>query len=71
MTTMKTVAGKQLQVDRSGVCDWWVNIDRKDISGKVVDELEIEILDKGVDSTDCFRADDGRDYRWTSQTVCK
>jgi len=71
MTTMKTVAGKQLQVDRSGVCDWWVNIDRKDISAKIVEEIEIEILDKGVDATDCYRADDGCDYRWTSQTVCE
>ena len=71
MTNTKTVAGKQIQIDRSGFADWWVGIDRADISARIVDELECEILDNGIDECTCYRADDGHDYRWTKQTFCE
>jgi hypothetical protein len=71
MTNTKTVAGKQIQIYRSGVADWWVGIDRADIIARIVDELECEILDNGIDECKCYRAHDDHDYRWTKQTFCE
>ena len=58
------VAGCEVMVDRSGVGSCWVAVDRDDLPTSVVEEIEGEILDGGVESCDCYVASNGLHYRW-------
>ena len=62
-TDTTTVAGKQIQIDRSGVGHNWRNIDATDIPGYVRLEIEGEIIEGGKDSDEIV-ASNGLRYRW-------
>ena len=59
-----TVAGCQVQIDRSGVGHNFVNINREDIPANIVAEIECEIIDGGNESCDDYAASNGLHYRW-------
>jgi len=63
MKTETTVAGKQIQIDRSGSGHNWRNIDACDIPADVRTEIEGEIMDGGKD-TGKMVASNGQHYRW-------
>ena len=58
-----TVAGHQVQIDRSGQGHNWRNIDREDIPANVVLEIEGEIIDGKQDEGQIV-ATNGLHYRW-------
>jgi hypothetical protein len=65
VTETRTVCGNQVQVDRSGGQGHaWVNVDREDLPGQIVLELEGEMLDGGLETCADYRASNGLYYRW-------
>jgi hypothetical protein len=63
-TETKTVCGNQVQHDNSGVGHNWQNINREDIPASIIEELEGEMIDGGLDSCDDYVASNGLHYRW-------
>ena len=59
-----TVAGKTIQIDRSGQGHNWKNIDADQIPSNVVLEIEGEIID-GKKETGEIVASNGLHYRWS------
>ena len=62
-----TICGHQVQVDTSGVGHNWRDISREDIPADIVEEIEGEILDGGLDSCDLFVGSNGVHYRWEAK----
>lgn len=60
-----TVCGHQIQHDPSGVGHAWRNISREDITASIVEEIDGEIIDGGVEECDDFVAGNGLHYRWS------
>ncbi len=58
------VCGSQVQIDRSGVGHCWVNADAHDLTPSVIEEIEGEMIDGGLDTCDDFVASNGIHYRW-------
>jgi hypothetical protein len=58
-----TVAGCQVQIDRSGQGHNWRNIDADEIPASVREEIEGEIID-GKQPEGEIVASDGMHYRW-------
>lgn len=59
-----TVCGNRVQIDRSGVGHNWRNIDAADIPANIVQEIEGEMIDGGMDECEDFVASNGLHYRW-------
>ena len=59
-----TVCGKQVQIDRSGVGHAWRNIDRDNIPGNIIEEIECEIIDGSKNECGDYIASNGLHYRW-------
>lgn len=64
MTTESTICGKTIQHDNSGVGHNWRPIDRDDIPASIVEEIEGEIIDGGLEECDDFVGSNGLHYRW-------
>ncbi len=62
--TYRLVGGSRVQVDRSGVGHCWVDVALDDLPANIRVEIECEIIDGGVESTDCYRTSNGLRYRW-------
>ena len=58
------VCGVQVQVDRSGVGHYWVNVTADDLPGDVRLEIEGEIIDGGREECGGYAASNGLHYRW-------
>ena len=58
----ETIAGCQVQIDRSGVGHNWR--DAEDIPDKIREEIAAEILDGGKDECEDYVASNGLHYRW-------
>lgn len=63
-TNEKTICGKKIQHDNSGVGHNWKTIDACDIPADDLIEIEGEMIDGGVDSCDDFVTSGGNHYRW-------
>lgn len=59
-----TVAGHEVQIDRSGQGHCWRNIDADEIPANVLMEIEGEIIDGGITDGQIV-ASNGLHYRWS------
>lgn len=66
MTTTRetTVCGMTIKHDASGQGHAWRTVAREDIPASVVEEIEGEIIDGGVEHCDDYVASNGQHYRW-------
>jgi len=58
------VCGNQVQHDASGVGHAWRDIDASDIPANIVEEIEGEMIDGGLESCSEFVGSNGLHYRW-------
>ncbi len=65
MTTNETlVCGNQVQMDKSGVGHCWVDVDACDLPASIVEELEGEMIDGGMEDGGEMTGSNGIKYRW-------
>ena len=60
----QTVAGHQIQIDRSGQGHAWRNVNADEIPSQVREEIEGEVIDGKKGSCETFTASNGQNYRW-------
>lgn len=63
MTSTKTICGKTIEHDKSGVGHNWLTIDASDLPAIIAEEIAAEIID-GIATCDDYVASNGQHYRW-------
>ena len=61
---LSKVCGKQIMIDRSGQGHCWRTVSADYVPADIIEEIEGEILDGGMDTCEDFVASDGQHYRW-------
>jgi len=62
--TNELVCGSQVQVDKSGAGQCWVDVAAADLPPSISQTIEGEMIDGGHDECDDFVASNGLHYRW-------
>ena len=61
---MSGVFEVKIYIDRSGIGNHWKPIDRGEIPLDILNEIESEIIDGGIDECQSYIASNGLHYKW-------
>ncbi len=58
------VAGKNIQIDLSGIGTYWVDATEDNLPTSIQAEIALLIVSCGIVEDDCYVASNGLRYRW-------